>query len=67
MHVRSNWAGTIDRLTTNASLSDSGKCDYQVRNVGPLAKRENSARECPLLMLWTAPAPRHRSAIDWLR
>src|SRR5690242_4440366 len=23
--------------------------------------------ECLLLMLWTAPAPRHRSAIDWLR
>ena len=21
---------------------------------------------CPLLMLWTAPAPRHRSAVDWL-
>ena len=23
--------------------------------------------QCPLLMLWTAPALRHRSAIDWLR
>src|SRR5262245_20456403 len=22
---------------------------------------------CPLLMLWTAPTLRHRSAIDWLR
>src|SRR5205814_271182 len=21
---------------------------------------------CPLMMLWTAPTPRHRSAVDWL-
>src|SRR5215472_11060588 len=36
---------------------------------GGVFNRSNSKEQpsCPLLMLWTAPAPWHRSAVDWLR
>jgi hypothetical protein len=46
----------LSGLTTGADLCPvSGKSGHQ-----------NETASRPLLMLWTAPALRHRSGIDWL-